>query len=241
MGFDAASRISGFTHNNAAFDQSFGYDNLSRLTSWSGLSTSQSFGYDLTGNRTNLTIGASSYPYTAQATSNRVTRTAGPGGVKSFGFDAAGNTTSAGSLAFGYDARGRMLSASTPLGPVSYQVNALAQRVAKTVAGVTTRYHFDANGNLIGESGATNRDYAWLGTVPVAILEGASAYFIHADHLDTPRVVTTAANTTIWRWDGDPFGFLPASEDPDGNGQPFTLNLRFPGQYFDKETNLHYN
>ncbi|HZR02001.1 MAG TPA: RHS repeat-associated core domain-containing protein, partial [Burkholderiales bacterium] len=47
--------------------------------------------------------------------------------------------------------------------------------------------------------------------------------------------------TTIWRWDGDPFGFLPASEDPDGNGQPFTLNLRFPGQYFDKETNLHYN
>src|SRR5581483_5156955 len=119
--------------------------------------------------------------------------------------------------------------------------NALAQRVAKTVAGVTTRYHFDANGNLIGESGATNRDYAWLGTVPVAILEGASAYFIHADHLDTPRVVTTAANTTIWRWDGDPFGFLPASEDPDGNGQPFTLNLRFPGQYFDKETNLHYN
>ena len=39
----------------------------------------------------------------------------------------------------------------------------------------------------------------------------------------------------------EPFGMAPPEEDPDGNGVPFTLNLRFPGQYFDKETNLAYN
>ncbi|HZR03992.1 MAG TPA: RHS repeat-associated core domain-containing protein [Burkholderiales bacterium] len=259
--FDLGGRISGYTLANLSRARSVSMpprasaasrtttrpstraspNNLSRITSWSGLSTSQSFAYDLTGNRTSLSIGASSYPYTVQATSNRVTQTAGPGGVKSFGFDAAGNTTSAGALTFGYDARGRMVSASTALGPVTYQVNALGQRVAKTVGGVTTRYHFDANGNLIGESGTTSRDYAWLGSLPMAILEGSSAYFVHADHLDTPRVVTNAANTIIWRWDSDPFGFFAASEDPDGNAQSFTMNLRFPGQYFDKETNLHYN
>jgi RHS repeat-associated protein len=34
---------------------------------------------------------------------------------------------------------------------------------------------------------------------------------------------------------------MPPNQDPDGDGQTFTLNLRFPGQYFDQETNLHYN
>ena len=30
-------------------------------------------------------------------------------------------------------------------------------------------------------------------------------------------------------------------EDPDGNGTAVTLNVRFPGQYYDQETGLHYN
>jgi len=242
VGYDASSRITAFTHNQSAYDQTFSYDNLDRITGWSGFNSTQGFTYDLTGNRKSLVIGANSYSYTVQSSSNRVTQTAGPGGSKSFGFDATGNTTSAGSLGFAYDARGRMISATTALGPVTYQLNALGQRVAKTVSGTTTRYHYDANGNLIGETtGANHRDYAWLGSIPVAILEGTSQHYLHADHLDTPRVVTNAANTIVWRWDSDPFGFFPAAEDPDGNSQLFTLNLRFPGQYFDKETGLHYN
>jgi RHS repeat-associated protein len=45
----------------------------------------------------------------------------------------------------------------------------------------------------------------------------------------------------VWRWDNDdPFGGNMANENPSGLGN-FTCNLRFPGQYFDKETNTHYN
>ena len=66
-------------------------------------------------------------------------------------------------------------------------------------------------------------------------------YFVHTDHLNTPRVITNQTNQVVWRWDQtDPFGGNVPDENPSGLGS-FTCNLRLPGQYFDKETNLHYN
>ena len=45
----------------------------------------------------------------------------------------------------------------------------------------------------------------------------------------------------VWQWDNsDPFGSNMANENPNGAGT-FSLNLRFLGQYYDMETNLHYN
>ncbi len=52
----------------------------------------------------------------------------------------------------------------------------------------------------------------------------------------------STANTIVWRWENThPFGANLPDEDPDGNAQLFEYHPRFPGQYFDKETNLHYN
>ena len=66
--------------------------------------------------------------------------------------------------------------------------------------------------------------------------------YIHADHLNTPRLVTNGSGTPVWRWDQiEPFGDNLPNEDPDGNSTLGHMPLRFPGQYFDKETNLHYN
>jgi RHS repeat-associated protein len=71
----------------------------------------------------------------------------------------------------------------------------------------------------------------------------AGVYYIHSDHLDTPRVVTNQQNQIVWQNPplSEPFGSGAPDEDPDGDATPFTLNLRFPGQYFDPETNAHYN
>jgi RHS repeat-associated protein len=80
------------------------------------------------------------------------------------------------------------------------------------------------------------------GNVPCEGTEGATAlYYVHADHLNTPRALVDAQNRVVWRWDSDPFGVAAPAEDPDGDGKAVTLDLRFPGQYFDRETNLHYN
>jgi RHS repeat-associated protein len=85
-------------------------------------------------------------------------------------------------------------------------------------------------------SNATTDDYA------AAVLSGPSqVFFIHADHLDTPRLVSNAAGTAVWRWDQqEPFGVNVPDENPSSLGA-YEFPLRFPGQYFDKETNLHYN
>jgi RHS repeat-associated protein len=46
----------------------------------------------------------------------------------------------------------------------------------------------------------------------------------------------------VWRWDQqEPFGVSQPNADPDGDGITFDFPLRFPGQYFDRETNLAYN
>ncbi len=65
--------------------------------------------------------------------------------------------------------------------------------------------------------------------------------YLHADHLNTPRLATDATQTIVWRWAGDAFGATPPDDDPDADGIAVTVNLRFPGQYFDRETGLHYN
>jgi RHS repeat-associated protein len=54
-------------------------------------------------------------------------------------------------------------------------------------------------------------------------------------------VITNQTGQAVWRYDNnDPFGGNVPDENPAGLGI-FTCNLRFPGQYFDQETNTHYN
>jgi RHS repeat-associated protein len=45
----------------------------------------------------------------------------------------------------------------------------------------------------------------------------------------------------IWRATHEPFGLATPDEDPDGDLQTFTLDLRFPGQVFDPESGSYYN
>ncbi len=62
----------------------------------------------------------------------------------------------------------------------------------------------------------------------------AKLYYIHADHLNTPRAITDEQQRVVWRWENtEPFGKSPPEEDPDGDGVQFEFPLRFPGQYFD--------
>jgi RHS repeat-associated protein len=108
---------------------------------------------------------------------------------------------------------------------------------------------YDESGHLLGEydgSGNLIEETVWMGDVPVATLQpngtGVSVYYIHTDHLNTPRRISRPAdNVIVWRWDSEPFGTAAANQDPDGDGTQFVYNPRFPGQYYDAETGLNYN
>jgi len=65
--------------------------------------------------------------------------------------------------------------------------------------------------------------------------------YLHTDHLGAPRLATDAAGHKVWSWEGEAFGYTVPNEDPDQDGRLTTVNLRYPGQYFDSETGLHYN
>jgi RHS repeat-associated protein len=77
--------------------------------------------------------------------------------------------------------------------------------------------------------------------VAITVSVARANYFIHTDHLNTPRLVADATGTTVWRWDqSEPFGVNVPDENPSGLGA-FNLPLRLPGQYYDKESALHQN
>jgi RHS repeat-associated protein len=95
------------------------------------------------------------------------------------------------------------------------------------------------------QAGSDNYLAAPAVTVTISITVPAQLYFIHPDHLGTPRAITKSTdNTKVWEWkNDDPFGNNAPDENPNSaNGTAaFKYNLRFPGQYFDEETNTHYN
>lgn len=105
-------------------------------------------------------------------------------------------------------------------------------------------FMYDEAGHLLGEyaaNGQAIQETVWLGDKPVAVLVGNSRYYIYTDQLNTPRAISDQNGKVVWRWDSDAFGSTPAQEDPDNDGIAFNYNLRFPGQYYDRSTGLHYN
>lgn len=127
----------------------------------------------------------------------------------------------------------------------TYVHNALGQRVTKTVGTSDSIYVYDIKGTLLAEhdaSGNLVRDYVWLDGAPIAQIDQGEAFrYLHFDHLGTPRHATDDSENLVWSWESDAFGLATADEDPDGDTTLTTINLRFPGQYFDSETGFHYN
>jgi RHS repeat-associated protein len=227
--------------------ETYSYDPLYRLTGVNAADGSaiEAYTYNKTGDRLSKTA-----PGLLTGTYNYATGTHHLTGVGTTtrAVDARGNTTAdvlaSGTFGYGYNGRNRLTviqNGGVTVG--SYVLNALGQRVQKTAGGTTTRFDYEEDSRLLAEGvGTTTRDYVWMDSLPVGIVDHAGSTttvnFVHADGLGSPRAVTSATGTVLWQWAyaGNTFG-----EKAPISSTGFTLNLRFPGQYFDAESGLHYN
>jgi RHS repeat-associated protein len=68
-----------------------------------------------------------------------------------------------------------------------------------------------------------------------AYVDLRETYYYHIDHLGTPIMMTDKNQNVVWNGEFLPFG------EPYSITASISNNLRFPGQYYDSETGLHYN
>ena len=230
----------------AANNQSFAYDPLNRLSSATG-PNNFAYTYDNVGNRT------SDYKNNAETIYNY-----DPGSQKllsqSVGLkspviiDNAGDAVFSRLNTYNYDPDQRLNSmqqGKNILGAYSY--DSQGRRVAKTTGAGSTYFDYNPQGHLLDESGpGLSTDYVYLDGETLARVDynlydttgnvaGWNIAYYHNNQVATPIKTTDRLGNVSWSGQLDPFGtVLPINAN-------ITQNLRFPGQYYDAETNLLYN
>ncbi len=268
---DAANNIDGKTDGTGSeLDTTYTYDNLNRLTDAATTAGSKVYSYDAVSNRTsfiNESNQTDSYAY--DSLSNRLSTITEPADTQTYAYDYNGNiisrTDTAGEgMVYIHTPDNRLAEINEKVlegGSIAtyviatYQYNAAGQRVSKTVGGVTTHYVYHLDGSMLYETttSATNSTHylsMHTGGLPqgLALVVNDSSQsltdailFQHNDHLATPKVLTDSAGAIVWQASHTPFGEATVNTDVDNDGTYFVLNTRFPGQYYDDESGLHYN
>ena len=219
----------------------FGYDGQYRLNSASLDEVQLDWTYDATGNRLSETRDGATSSYQYPLDSHRLQGISGAA-IKSFGYNAAGAINSDNAAPLTYDHRNRLVAGYG----ASYVINGLGQRVEKSGAGANSPsgarvFVYDEGGQLLGEydavSGVALAEHVYLDYWPVGLIRAHETFQVTPDHIGAPRaVVRSGDRVVVWNWRREPFG-TGGNEVETG----FEYGLRFPGQYFDTESGLHYN
>ncbi|NPU93026.1 MAG: hypothetical protein HPY82_14050 [Gammaproteobacteria bacterium] len=239
--YDALLNIQDITQNGQLND--YDYDGLDRLTrathpSGLGLPTLETFGYDRVGNRENPD-NAATYHYDAN---NRILQ----GLIGAYQHDADGNRQTQGDGAtFTHNEDNRLVAYTKGSTSATYSYDPYGRRIKKTVNGTTTWFLWNGS-ELLAEynsAGTLQRRFGNLYGAPVAYIAEANNLFfaVHTDHLGTPRWLTNSSGGKRWVAEYEAFGKGVVNEDPDNDGTLVRYPIRFPGQYYDTESGLHYN
>lgn len=147
---------------------------------------------------------------------------------------------------FTWDAAHQLVCADVARGPdetastqtYTYAYDALGRRVAKTDIYDTTKFTWDGDRMVLEQRGSIKIFYLYCpeSFVPLAQIHNGLLHHLHTDHLGTPLEVSNNRGDITWRMTCKTWG-LTVSEETD----KFQQMLRFRGQYFDCEINLHYN
>lgn len=230
LSYDNANRIVQLTNGVIpGLTQSFGYDDQSRLVSVYGDMDNEAYQYDASGNRIAQTVNGASKSISYDSASNRMTGF----GTTSFGYDAQGNSvTQNGASQWQYNSFNRLAAS----GENTYYVDPQGQRLIKVVGGTSTYFAPEENNNLVAENDSgTWVDYVWLNARLIGRVSAGQVQVVHLDQVGRPEAVTNASQAVVWRAQNMPFTRTVTAS----NG--VTLNIGFPGQYYDTELTLWNN
>jgi RHS repeat-associated protein len=247
-GLDALGNITGLTDKlSAAYDRSFTYDDLNRLTTansgtslW-GTATGNGYTYDAMGNLKTLQLGAKrsdTFTYLPGSVSStglpKLKSVLENGATRNVVYDPFGNELSDGKSSFSYSSRELLASDSSDV--TTYYYDGFRRRTAATLTsalgGGTRETIFDtpmmrmlAETTITTGTPAIAYDYVWFAGRPVAQLSSAGTSWTYADHLGTPLLQTNGSDAVTWQAEHEPYGQVWALRAGDVH-QP----LRLPGQ-----------
>jgi RHS repeat-associated protein len=234
--YDAAGNV--ITQSSADRLQTFEYDGAQRLITANGPWGALGWSYDGSGNRLSesTTSGNTAYAYQPRTHRLSSTNTDRP---FTFGYDGAGNTTRLGESRTGYDEAGRLIWFGQETRTGEYAYDYKGRRVSKKTVDGTNYFVYDLADHLIAETtpeGVTRAEYAYADDRPIAYFR-AGLSFVHTDAAGVPVLLTGLRGETLWERQPRPFGDEPAP----AHAGATTLNLRAPGQYYDRETGFYQN
>lgn len=177
-GFDAVGNIIAWQDLlQVERGQAFAYDELDRLVAAAGPAGDFDYSYDPVGNRLTRLAGLALQSYDYQPDSNRLLSVSGTLHEPVVS-DAAGNITVSARGSFDYSDAGRLARFEGAGTVAEYLYNGHGQRVRKVVDGVTSRFRYGSDGQLLAEldgAGQVMREYVYLGAQPLAVLGETTA------------------------------------------------------------------
>jgi len=210
--FDAIGNLTSRADGVMAITETFGYDNLNRLTSVQG-PANKTYTYDTIGNlKSKSDVGTYTYPATGSPRPHAVTKTTGTKNA-TYTYDANGNRLTGDGRTLTYTSFNKPASVKNASSQTSYfTYDANQNRIRKATPTQTTLYI----GKLYEKSitnGTTieHKHYVYAGGIFVAVYTqktgtSPTTRYMHTDHLGSVNVVTNETGALVERLSFDTHG-----------------------------------
>ena len=215
------NRITGMTENGAAL-RTYSYDNAGNIITDVRPGESYAYTYNKRNRLSAVTrngVAYATYTYNAleQLTSRTTSAAGGPVGTINYIYDLDGHLMVEANAATGATLREYIWLPSN-----DNRMQVAGGRMGESLGLASLA----ANDNTPPDLPLAIVDI--VGTTPTLLM-------VHTDHLGRPTRLTDATKTSVWQASYKPWGEVQSISGTK------TQNLRFPGQYFQIETNLAYN